>query len=149
MSKRRIQPGTLNAIYFDIFCINILTKILMFLYNKWEIWRKLMKKYFCLFVMIFVGFGLYAFDRSLNGSWGLVKSDEKVEFICFNTNEIIIMNTLFRSNNYEEADDTIYINFDGDSVVIQYYRLSSNKLLFIMWNTDNPEQSITLILSKI
>jgi hypothetical protein len=97
-----------------------------------------------------MGLGLYAFDRSLNGSWGLIKSGEKIEFIRFNTNEIILMDTLFRANTYEEADDTIYIdNFEGDSVIIQYYRLAQNKLLFIMWNTDSPDQSITLILSKL
>jgi hypothetical protein len=111
-----------------------------------------MKKLICFCVVISVGLTLYAFDRSLNGSWGLVKSGEKMEFIRFNTNEIIIMDTLFRPNDYEEeeGDNTIYIDsFDGDSIVIQYYRLSQNKLLFIMWDVDNPEQSITLVLSKL
>jgi hypothetical protein len=94
--------------------------------------------------------GLYAFDRSLNGSWGLVQDGEKIEFIRFNNNEILIMNTLFRSNDYEEADDSIYIDdFDGDSVIVQYYRLSPNKLLFIIWNPNNVSESITLILSKL
>jgi hypothetical protein len=54
-----------------------------------------------------MGFTLYAFDRSLNGSWGLVKGIERTEFLRFNTNEIIIMDTVFRSYDYEEADDTI------------------------------------------
>ena len=101
--------------------------------------------------MVFsMSFALYAFDRSLNGTWGLVKGSEKTEFIRFNTNEIIILDTLFRSSDYEEADDTIYINnFEGDFVIIQYHRLSPNKLLFIMWNTDNVEQSLMLILTKL
>jgi len=109
-----------------------------------------MKKLICLFIIFNMGFALYAFDRSLNGSWGLVKNGEKTEFLRFNTNEIILLNKLFRSRDYEEIDDTIYINdFDGDSVVIQYYRLSPIKLLFILWNTDDIEQSITLILTKL
>lgn len=109
-----------------------------------------MKKIICLLVALSTGLALYAFDRSLNGSWGLAKDGEKIEIMRFNTNEIIIMNSPLRAGNYTEADDTIYIdNFDGDSVIIQYYRLSTNKLLFIMWNTDNPEQSITLILTKL
>jgi hypothetical protein len=109
-----------------------------------------MKKLICFFIIFSMCFALYAFDRSLNGSWGLVKGSEKTEFIRFNTNEIMLLDTLFRSNDYEEANDTIYIdNFEGDSVIIQYHRLSQNKLLFIMWNTDNVEQSITLILTKL
>jgi hypothetical protein len=111
-----------------------------------------MKKLICFCVVISIGVTLYAFDPSLNGSWGLVKSGEKMEFLRFNTDEIILMDTLFRSSEYEEEekDNSIYINsFDGDSVIIQYYRLSQNKLLFIMWAVDNPEQSITLILSKL
>ena len=109
-----------------------------------------MKKLICFFVVFSMGFTLYAFDRSLNGSWGLVKGGEKTEFLRFNTNEIIILNKLFRSRDYEEADDTIYIDdFDGDSVIIQYHRLTPNKLLFIIWNTDDIQQSITLILTKL
>jgi hypothetical protein len=109
-----------------------------------------MKKFIGFVILFNIVFCLSAFDRSLNGSWGLVKDGEKMEFLRFNNNEVIIMNTLFRSTDYEESDDSIYIDdFDGDSVIIQYYRLSSNKLLFIMWNTDDFTQSINLILSKI
>jgi len=109
-----------------------------------------MKKLICFFAIFITGLGLYAFDRSLNGGWGLIKDGEKVELIRFNTNEITVMNTLVRSSNYTEADDTFYIDdLDGDSVIIQYFRLSANKILFLMWNTNNPEQSITLILSKL
>jgi len=109
-----------------------------------------MKKLICFLMVFSMGFALYAFDRSLNGGWGLVKAGEKTEFLRFNTNEIRIFDTLFRSRDYEEADDTIYIDdFEGDSVIIQYHRLAPNKLLFIMWNTDNVEQSITLILTKL
>ena len=109
-----------------------------------------MKKLICFFIIFNMGFTLYAFDRSLNGSWGLVKNGEKNEFLRFNTNEIILLNKLLRPRDYEEVDDTIYIDdFDGDSVVIQYYRLSPSKLLFILWNTDDIEQSITLILTKL
>jgi hypothetical protein len=109
-----------------------------------------MKKLICFFVILSAGLALYAFDHSLNGSWGLVKTGEKIEIIRFSASEITVMSTLFRSGEYAEADDSIYIdNFEGDSVVIQYYRLSANKLLFIMWNTNNPEESVTLILSKL
>jgi hypothetical protein len=108
-----------------------------------------MKKLLCFCVIISAGFSLYAFDRSLNGSWGLVQSGEKMEFLRFNTSEIVIMNTLFRAGDFEEADDTIAIELEGESVLIQYYRLSQSKLLFIMWNTDSPEESITLILSRL
>jgi hypothetical protein len=109
-----------------------------------------MKKFISLLIMFGVVFSVNAFDRSLNGSWGLIKDGEKMEFIRFNNNEIIIMNTLFRSNDYEEVDDTIYIDdFDGDSVIIQYYRLSSTKLLFIIWNPEDIAQSVNLILSKL
>jgi hypothetical protein len=109
-----------------------------------------MKKMICLLFLLCIGLGLFAFDRSLNGSWGLILAGEKKEFIRFNNTEILIMDRLFRSGSYQEGDDTIYINnFDGDSVLLQYYRLAPNKLLFILWNTDDPTQSITLILSKL
>jgi len=109
-----------------------------------------MKKILCFIVLANVCLGIYAFDRSLNGSWGLIMNEQKNEFIRFSNNEIFIMNTLYRSSDFSEADDTIYIdNFGGDSIIIQYYRLASNKLLFILWNTDDPTQSITLILSKL
>jgi len=109
-----------------------------------------MKKLICFLVIFGIGFAIHAFDSSLNGSWGLIKDGEKMVIIQFNTDEIIITNTLFRAGNYTETDDSIYIDdFEGDSVVLQYYRLSANKLLIVIWNTDNPEQSITLILSKL
>jgi hypothetical protein len=101
-------------------------------------------------VVLSTGLALHAFDRSLNGGWGVVLEGEKMEIIRFNTNEIIIMNTLLRAHDYTESDDTIYIDdFNNDSVIIQYYRLAANKLLFILLNTDNPEQSITFILTKL
>jgi len=109
-----------------------------------------MKRIICVIVFANICLGTYAFDRSLNGSWGLIMNGQKEEFVRFNNNEILIMNILFRSSDYTEADDSIYIaNFEGDSVLIQYYRLASNKLLFILWNTDDPTQSVTLILSKL
>ena len=111
-----------------------------------------MKKNICFFVMFIIGFSVFAFDRSLNGSWGLVHGKDREEFIRFNssTNEILIMNTLFRSRDYEEAENSIYISdFDGESVMVQYYLLSSNKLLFIMSDLEKVGQSITLILSKL
>ena len=109
-----------------------------------------MKKFVCFFAMIGIGYGLFAFDRSLNGSWGLIQGREKEEFLRFNTNEIILMDQLFRSHDYEEAENSIYISdFDGGAVVLQYYLLSPNKLLFILWNADDPTESITLILSKL
>ena len=93
---------------------------------------------------------MFAFDPSLNGSWGLIMGDEKEEIVRFNTNEIILYDQLFRSRDYEEADDTIYIyDLLGDSVILQYYRLSIGKLLFILWNVDNPIESMTLILSRL
>jgi len=109
-----------------------------------------MKKLACLFAMICIGSGLFAFDRSLNGSWGIIQGSEKEEVIRFNTNEIILMDQLFRSRDFEEGENTIYIDdFDGDSVVIQYYLLAPNKLLFIFWNVDEPTESLTLILTKL
>ena len=109
-----------------------------------------MKKVVCFFAMIGIVYGLHAFDRSLNGSWGLIYGNDKEEFIRFNTNEILLMNQLFRSRDYEEGENTIYISdFDGDSVIIQYYLLAPNKLLFILWNVDEPTESITLVLSKL
>ena len=111
-----------------------------------------MKKGICFFVMFIIGFSVFAFDHSVHGSWGLIHGREREEFVRFNssTNEIIIMNTLFRSRDYEEAENTIYISdFDGESVIIQYYLLAPTKLMFILWNPDSVEQSITLILSKL
>jgi hypothetical protein len=108
-----------------------------------------MKKFFSLLIMFGVVFSANAFDLSLNGSWGLVIDGEELEYIRFNNNEIIVMDRLFRSSDYEEADDTIFIDdFDGDSVLIQYYQLSSTKLLFFMTIGDLA-QSINLILSKL
>ncbi len=109
-----------------------------------------MKKIVCFFVMISLGYGLFAFDRSLIGSWGLIANKEKEEFVRFNANEMILINETFSSGDYIEGDNTIYISdFDGDSVIIQYYLLSPNTLLFILWNTDDPIESITLILSRL
>jgi hypothetical protein len=59
------------------------------------------------------------------------------------------MNTLFRSGDYEEAENTIYIEQDGGSILLQYYRLSANALLFIMTNADDFSEAVTLILSKL
>ena len=109
-----------------------------------------MKK--CMFILIIfcISFSLYAFDRSLIGSWGLITAGKREEFVRFGQNDIIIMNQLFRERDFESGDNTVYINnFDGDSVIIQYYLLSNNSILFIMWNIDNPIESITLILSKL
>jgi len=103
-----------------------------------------MKKWFCLFAMLSIGYGLFAFDRSLNGSWGLTEGKEKEEIIRFNTNEIVLMEQTFRSSDYSEGENTVYVS----SLVIQYYLLSSKKMLFIMWDTDNPEISMTMILTK-
>jgi len=109
-----------------------------------------MKKLVCFFAMISLGYGLFAFDRSLNGSWGLTQGNEKEEIIRFNTNEIIFNGELFRSGSYEEAENTIYFSDpEGGDVVIQYYLLSSKKLLFILWNVNDPTESLTLILSKL
>jgi hypothetical protein len=110
-----------------------------------------MKKLVCLLAVIGISCGLYAFDRSLNGSWGLVTPDDRDEVIRFNTNEIVIFDELFRpKKDYEEGEDTIYIeDAGGDSVMIQYYRLAPNKLLFILSNLDDPSQSLTLILTKL
>jgi hypothetical protein len=92
--------------------------------------------------------GLYAFDSSVSGSWGLIDPDgEKVEFLRFSNAEIIIMETLYRKGSYTESTDSIY--FNGEDVVMQYYRLSPNKLLFILFNTDDMQDTITLILSKL
>ena len=109
-----------------------------------------MKKLACFFAMICIGSGLFAFDRSLNGSWGIIQGSDKEELIRFNTNEIIFMDQLLRSSDFEEAENTIYVNdSDGDSVIIQYYLLAPNKLLFIFWNIDDPSESYTLILTKL
>jgi len=109
-----------------------------------------MKKIICLFAMIGLSYGLFAFDRSLIGSWGIIIDKEREVFVRFNANEIIIMEELLRPGDYVEGENTILIsNFDGDSVIVQYYLLSPNTLLFIMWNMDNPEESVTLILSKL
>jgi len=114
-----------------------------------------MKRAVCFSFLVFMGltlktFALNAFDRSLIGGWGLKMMNEKEEFIRFGQDEVIVMNTLFHSKDFERAEDTIYIHdFEDDSVIIQYYLLSPNKLLFIMWNIDNPLESITLILSKL
>jgi len=117
-----------------------------------------MKKLACILFLLFTCISsplvssVHALDSSLNGSWGISMDGEKLEIIRFNSvnSEIIIMSTLLRANDYSVADDTIHIyNFDGDSVIIQYYRLAPEKLLFILWNTNNITESITLILSKL
>ena len=110
-----------------------------------------MKKIVCLFVLLSMCFTLYAFDRSLIGSWGLIMEDnDKEEVIRFGQNEMAIFDMVLRPGDFETATDTIFIeNLDGDSVIIQYYPLAPNKLLFIMSNTDNPMESLTLILSRL
>ncbi|MCL1959061.1 MAG: hypothetical protein FWF68_05630 [Spirochaetes bacterium] len=66
-----------------------------------------MKKFICLFAMLSIGYGLFAFDRSLNGSWGLTEGKEKEEIIRFNTNEIVLIWNkyfalrLFRRREYD------------------------------------------------
>jgi hypothetical protein len=91
--------------------------------------------------------GIYAFDRELNGGWGLIESGgEKIEFIRFNNDEIIFMDTLFRKDEYKETADTIF--FDERESLIQYYLLNHNKLLFILWDMEDSDNSVTLILSR-
>ncbi|GHV17034.1 hypothetical protein FACS189493_3930 [Spirochaetia bacterium] len=105
-----------------------------------------MKRAFCFFVVLSITVGLCAFDKSLNGSWGLTMDGEQQEFIRFTDNEIIIFgDTLFRSGDFEEADNSIYIELDGSNFLIQYYLLAPNTLLFIMFDGSN---TMTFILSK-
>ena len=117
-----------------------------------------MKKIICIVFLLFACLSspfvssIYAFDSSLDGTWGIIMNNEKLEMVRFNAanKEIIIMNFLFRQNDYSSADDTIHIySFDGNSVIIQYFRLAPNKLLFTIWNTDDITQTMTLILSKL
>jgi hypothetical protein len=109
-----------------------------------------MKKLICLLAIFNIGSGLFAFDRSLYGSWGLVLSEEVEEVINFYGEEVRIFNQTFDSSEYEEAEDTIYIgDYEGDSVMVQYYLLSQNKLLFLMSNLDDPTESMTMILSRL
>ena len=111
-----------------------------------------MKKLICVLFLLFIGLSAYAFDNSLHGSWGLVMGNEKQEIISFNSinKEIILSGFLLRLNDYTSLEDTLHVpDFDGDSIIIQYYHLAVNKLLFILWNTDDINQSMTLILSKL
>jgi len=111
-----------------------------------------MKKSVCVLFLFFISMSLFAFDNFLNGSWGIIMNNEKNEMVRFNsdTKEVVIMNLSFHLGDYTEADDTLHIaNFDGDSVIIQYFRLSANKLLFTLWSTSNITESLTLILSKL
>jgi len=108
-----------------------------------------MKKVACFLLMACMSFTLYAVDQTL-GSWGLVFGEEKEEFLRFGQDEIILMDTLFRSRDFERAENTILIeNFDGEAVMLQYHLLSPNALLFIMWSVDDPTESMTLILSRL
>jgi len=100
----------------------------------------------CVLIILCLCTSLYAFDRSLIGSWGLIYDYVKEEFIRFGQNEI----TLFGERVFERGVNTIIIDdFDGDDVIVQYHLLSQNFLLFIMWNLDNPSESLTLILSRL
>jgi hypothetical protein len=104
---------------------------------------------FSLFIIINVTAGLYAFDRSLNGSWGIVKDGEKTEIIRFNNTELFFADTLFLEGDYAEAENTIYVEEEEEFFLIQYHLLSSNKLLFIMTGENDFSDSITLILSRL
>jgi hypothetical protein len=89
-----------------------------------------MKKFIAFIILVNIAFYINTFDSSLNGSWcldtGLGKSEE---LIIFNNDEIIFMDTLYRSTDYVETDGTIYIiEPDGHCYLIQNYLLS--KLLF-------------------
>ncbi|GBU29030.1 hypothetical protein R84B8_02592 [Treponema sp. R8-4-B8] len=108
-----------------------------------------MKKILLFLIMFCIGYSLFAFDSSLIGSWGLISGSEKHEFIRFNRNEFILLDTLYRQGNYQEMNDTIYFEKDGDSAILQYFLLSANKLLFIIWNVDDTKESITLILTRL
>jgi hypothetical protein len=112
-----------------------------------------LKKIICFLAIIGIGSGLYAFDRALNGSWGFVSPEEEIaeEIIHFNFNndEIRLFNKLFLSDDYREAEDTIYLDdYEGETVMLQYYLLSPYKLLLIMTNLEDSNESVTMILSK-
>jgi hypothetical protein len=108
-----------------------------------------MKKIFCFFVMMGICVGVFAFDRSLNGRWGLAKVGEELEFIKFNDDVISIMGSFFSPDDYEETDNSIYIEDEDKSILIQYYLLSPGALLFIVSNSENFNEGITLILSRL
>jgi outer membrane lipoprotein-sorting protein len=112
-----------------------------------------MKRLLCCLIVLGVVCSSYAFDRSLNGSWGIVNRDsEKFEVIRFSTNEIILEDTLFRANDYEEVNDyTIYFSSTNNSnsfSAIQFHLLTPNKMLLIMID-DYNDRIYTLILSRM
>jgi hypothetical protein len=108
-----------------------------------------MKKFICFLVILVAASSIYAFDKSLIGSWGVINSDGGMdEFLRFGNNEILVVDTLFRSSEYKEIDGSVYINISEKEMVIQYYLLSRNKLLFILWS-DDIEMTMTLILSRL
>jgi hypothetical protein len=108
-----------------------------------------MKKFLCLFMAISIGAGLYAFDRSLNGSWGIIKDGEETEIIRFDNTEIFFADSPFQLGDYEEAENTIYIEEEGNFFLLQYHLLSPNKLLFILTSEDDFSETVTLILSRL
>jgi hypothetical protein len=56
-----------------------------------------MKKVICLLAILGMGYGLFAFDRSLNGSWGLIAGTEKM-----NLYGSILMDTLYSRSTLQQ-----------------------------------------------
>ncbi|MBB6481520.1 hypothetical protein [Spirochaeta isovalerica] len=109
-----------------------------------------MKKNIFLLICISISSTLFASDESLNGSWGVIVGDSAYEALRVDVDEIIIIDKLFRSGEYEIGNGFIHIeDFDGEEVMIQYHFLEEDKLLFIITNLEKITESITLIFQRL
>jgi len=104
-----------------------------------------MKKLLCLtFLFMLCFWSVFGFDSSLNGSWGFSDS----ELVKFNNNEITFSGIIYRANQIRIINEnTIIVNMNDILILIQYYFLSTDNLLFI--HKSGGSNSIVFILHRL
>ncbi|GHV79948.1 hypothetical protein AGMMS49944_17390 [Spirochaetia bacterium] len=105
-----------------------------------------MKKFALVVLFIGLCFSVFAYDETIYGKWGFIaRQGEVFEVISFNDRGIVWQGTHFIEKKWivEETNNTIVIVWNGNNIVITYFLLSENSLLF------GSDVNGVIILSKL